>query len=168
MSDGFPSMTALLGLLAVAGFQNRDKIAEMIGGLGGSAGSPPPGAAIPSGAQGGGSGAASPGHGGHLGHFLGGAPVPASVGGFLSGGLSELVNRFQQAGQGSAVNSWVGTGQNQPIEPPHLEQAIGPDVLSALEQRTGLSRAELVARLSRELPTAIDRYTPDGRLPSPA
>ena len=34
MSRGFPSMTALLGLLAVAGYQNRDKIAEMLGGLG--------------------------------------------------------------------------------------------------------------------------------------
>ena len=30
MSRGFPSMTALLGLLAVAGYQNRDKIAEML------------------------------------------------------------------------------------------------------------------------------------------
>ena len=34
MSRGFPSMTALLGLLAVAGYQNRDKIAEMLGGAG--------------------------------------------------------------------------------------------------------------------------------------
>ena len=33
MSRGFPSMTALLGLLAIAGYQNRDKIAEMLGGL---------------------------------------------------------------------------------------------------------------------------------------
>ena len=34
MSRGYPSMTALLGLLAIAGYQNRDKIAEMLGGLG--------------------------------------------------------------------------------------------------------------------------------------
>ena len=34
MNRGFPSMTALLGLLAVAGYQNRDKIAEMLGGIG--------------------------------------------------------------------------------------------------------------------------------------
>ena len=34
MSRGFPSMTALLGLLAIAGYQNRDKIAEMLGGVG--------------------------------------------------------------------------------------------------------------------------------------
>ena len=33
MSRGMPSMVALLGLLAVAGYQNRDKIAEMLGGL---------------------------------------------------------------------------------------------------------------------------------------
>ena len=34
MSRGFPSMTALLGLLAVAGYQHRDKIAEILGGIG--------------------------------------------------------------------------------------------------------------------------------------
>jgi uncharacterized protein YidB (DUF937 family) len=38
MSRGFPSMTALLGLLAIAGYQNRDKLAEMLGGLGQSKG----------------------------------------------------------------------------------------------------------------------------------
>ncbi|MEJ7670871.1 MAG: hypothetical protein WKH97_19560 [Casimicrobiaceae bacterium] len=32
MSRGMPSMIALLGLLAVAGYQNRDKIAEVLGG----------------------------------------------------------------------------------------------------------------------------------------
>jgi hypothetical protein len=32
MSRGMPSMTALLGLLAVAGYQYRDKLAEMLGG----------------------------------------------------------------------------------------------------------------------------------------
>ena len=30
MSRGMPSMVALLGLLAVAGYQNRDKIAEAL------------------------------------------------------------------------------------------------------------------------------------------
>ena len=34
MSRGFPSMTALLALLAIAGYQNRDKIAEMLRGSG--------------------------------------------------------------------------------------------------------------------------------------
>jgi uncharacterized protein YidB (DUF937 family) len=37
--------------------------------------------------------------------------------------------------------------------------------LQALEQQTGLSQQEILARLSRELPTAVDKYTPEGRLP---
>jgi len=49
MSRGLPSMTALLGLLAVAGYQNRDKIAEWLG-AGGQA--PAAGQTLQPGAQG--------------------------------------------------------------------------------------------------------------------
>ena len=157
MSDGFPSMTALLGLLAVAGFQNRDKIAEMLGGGHGGAVQPTPGGGAPPAAQ---SGIPS-GLGGLLGG-LGGA----NAGGFLGGGLNELVNRFQQAGHGDVAQSWVGHGSNQAVAPNQIEQAIGSDVLATLTQKTGLSRDELLARLSRTLPQAVDQYTPDGRLPA--
>jgi uncharacterized protein YidB (DUF937 family) len=156
MSQGFPSMTALLGLLAVAGYQNRDKIAEMLGG----AGQGQPGAA-PAGAGGGGGGGLG-GLLGNLGSSLGGA----GAGGFLGGGLNELVERFKQNGHGEAAESWVGRGPNRELAPPQLEQAIGPDVLATLSQQTGLSREELLSRLSRDLPHAVDKYTPDGQLPT--
>jgi uncharacterized protein YidB (DUF937 family) len=149
MSSGYPSMTALLGLLAVAGYQNRDKIAEMLGGVGKSTATP--------GAQG--------GLGGILGQLPGSAGG-ASAGGFLSGGLGELVERFKQSGHGATADSWVASGPNQQIAPPQLEQAIGPDVLNTLSKQTGLSREELLSRLSRELPDAVDKYTPQGRLPT--
>jgi uncharacterized protein YidB (DUF937 family) len=99
-----------------------------------------------------------------LGNTLGGV----GAGGFLSGGLGELMDRFKQNGQGDAADSWVGTGPNKQLAAPQLEQAIGPDVLATLSQQTGLSREELLARLSRELPNAVDRYTPQGRLPTEA
>src|SRR3954454_5582620 len=154
MSRGFHSMTALLGLLAVAGFQNRDKIAEMLRGTPGSSspGSSSPGALGPGQQQG--------GLGGLLGSLGGG------VGGLLGGGLGELVERFRQSGRGDVADSWVGHGPNKEIAPPQLEQAIGPDVLATLSQQTGLSREEILARLSRELPQAVDKYTPEGRLPT--
>ncbi|KQP51848.1 YidB family protein [Methylobacterium sp. Leaf108] len=157
MSRGYPSMTALLGLLAVAGFQNRDKIAEMLGGLGkGQPGQP--GQPVE---QGGLSGIL-----GSIAGALGGAGAGAGAGGFLGGGVGELVDRFRQAGQGETADSWVKQGPNREIAPPQLEQAIGPDVLATLSQQTGLSREELLSRLSRELPKAIDQYTPDGRVPA--
>jgi uncharacterized protein YidB (DUF937 family) len=149
MSRGFPSMTALLGLLAIAGYQHRDKIAEMLRGLGQSA----PGAAGQSGLG---------GLLGELRNSLGGT----SAGGMLSGGLGELVDRFKQSGQSETVDSWVKTGPNKPITPTQLEQAIGPDILDTLTKQTGLSREELLARLARELPDAVDKYTPQGRLPA--
>ena len=47
-----------------------------------------------------------------------------------------------------------------------MVQAIDPEVLDTLSRQTGLSRQELLARLSRELPDAVDKYTPRGRLPT--
>ena len=157
MSRGFPSMTALLGLLAVAGYQHRDKIAEMLRGIGQSA-PPGTGQSTPG-------GAGQSGIGGFLGQLsqsLGGA----SAGGLLSGGLGELLDRFKQSGHGETAEPWVGTGPNKPVTPPQLERAIGPDVLETLSKQTGLSQEELLARLSRELPDAVDKYTPQGRLPT--
>jgi len=99
---------------------------------------------------------------GKLGGILGGA----SAGGVLSGGLRDLIERFKQNGQGQAVDSWVNTGPNQQLRPDQLAQAIGPDVLNDLSQHTGLSREELLSRLTRELPAAVDKFTPQGRLPT--
>jgi len=138
MSRGTPSMVALLGLLAVAGYKNRDKIKELIGGQQGASGG--------------------------LGGLLGGL----GAGGMLSGGIGELVERFKRNGQSQAADSWVSTGPNQPLAPDQLEQAIGPDVLNSLSQHTGLSRDELLSRLTRELPGAVDNFTPQGRLPTEA
>jgi uncharacterized protein YidB (DUF937 family) len=148
MSRGYPSLTALLGLLAIAGYQNRDKLAEMLRG------------AASSGSGGPGSGQQS-GLGGLLGN-LGGS----GMGGLLGGGLGELIERFRQNGQGDIADSWVGHGPNKEVAPDQLEQAIGPDVLATLSQQTGLPQNEILARLSRELPTAVDKYTPEGRVPT--
>lgn len=145
-------MVALLGLLAVAGYQNRDKITEVLGGR-----KQEPGGRTDLRNE--------PGQGGlldKLGGFIGGA----STGGILSGGLRDLVDRFQQNGQGQAADSWVSTGPNQQIGTNQLEQAIGSDALNSLMEHTGLSREELLSRLTRELPVAVDKFTPGGRLPT--
>lgn len=153
MSRGTPSMVALLGLLAVAGYKNRDKIKELIGGQQQGASSAP-GASAQPGRQGFG-----------LGGLLGGLGA-GGAGGLLSGGIGELVDRFKRSGQGEAADSWVSTGPNKPLAPDQLEQAIGPETLESLSKHTGLSREELLSRLTRELPEAVDKFTPQGRVPT--
>lgn len=171
--SGFPSMTALLGLLAVAGYQNRDKIAEMLNNRGGGAGGMPGGFGGRDQHQQGGlggmlggqmGGGMTGGAGGGLGGLLAGLGG-GGLGGLLGGGLGELDQHMRRQGRGDAMDSWVHTGPNQRLEPHDLEAALGPDVLDDIQEQTGLSRQEILARLSRELPDAVDRYTPEGRIP---
>lgn len=154
MSRGYPSMTALLAVLAVAGYQNRDKIAEWLKNAQGK---------LDSSSQG-----SSASAGGGLPGNLGGALAGRSIGDLLSNGLRDLVDSFKQAGHGEAADSWVGHGSNKQIVPSDLERALGPDVLAALSQQTGLSREEILSRLSKNLPDAVDKYTPQGRIPTAA
>lgn len=81
------------------------------------------------------------------------------------GGLAELLDRLRNAGQGDAVDSWIGTGPNRPIEKSRVEQAIDDETLEALVQQTGMRRDEILERLTRNLPNAVNDLTPDGRLP---
>jgi uncharacterized protein YidB (DUF937 family) len=154
MSRGYPSLTALLALLAFAGYQNRDKLADLLRGTQRNPGTPPQ---VPEG----GTGGALPGN-------LGGALSGKSIGDLLSGGLRDLVDAFTQKGHGDVADSWVGRGPNKQIAPPQLENAIGSDVLENLSKLTGLSREEILSRLSKHLPEAVDKYTPEGRVPTAA
>jgi uncharacterized protein YidB (DUF937 family) len=154
VSRGYPSMTALLALLAIAGYQNRDKIAEWLNNAQRKMDSPPRGS--------------SAGAGGGLPGNLGGALAGRSIGDLLSNGLRDLVDSFKQAGHGEQADSWIGPGPNKQIGPSDLERALGPDVLATLSQQTGLSRGEILSRLSKNLPDAVDKYTPQGRIPTAA
>lgn len=153
MSRRMPSMVALLGLLAVAGYRNRDKIKEMLGD-----------SERTSGSIRGTNGKQDDEEGvlGKVGGFLGGATAASIFG----DGLRDLVDRFKHSGHTETADSWVKTGPNQPIGSNHLEQVIGPEILRTLEEQTGLSREELLDRLGREVPSAVDALTPNGRMPS--
>src|SRR6266700_6590914 len=122
-------------------------------------------AAPPGGGVGGG-GLAGGGLGDLLRGGLGGLLAGGAAGSVISGGLGDLLRQFQQNGQGEVANSWVGKGPNTPISPDDLGRALGADQLNALSAQSGLSRDELLAGLSQQLPEVIDQLTPDGRLPT--
>lgn len=150
MSRSTPSLLALLGLVAVAGYQNRGRISEMLTDA--QQKSAAPGTAPE---QGGG------GFLSELGQVFQGSPAGASI----STALGDLVGRLRDTGRSDAADSWVSDGANMPMDVQALEEALGPDTLDELTRKTGLSRADLLSRLNTALPDVVNRFTPNGRLP---
>ncbi|MGL4496756.1 MAG: YidB family protein [Beijerinckiaceae bacterium] len=95
------------------------------------------------------------------------APANAGIddGGVL-GGLGGLLDKLRTGGAAEQVDSWVGTGQNKPLPPKQLGNAIGQTTISELAKKAGISEQELLDQLSQVLPQVVDKWTPQGRLPS--
>lgn len=139
-----PVMMAILALLAQKAMSGRGTTGG--GGLGDLLG--------------GGSG----GLGGGLGGLLGGGSGGLN-GGILAGGLGSLIDSFTRSGHGDIASSWVGPGDNRPIGPNQLADALGPETVDQLSQQTGMQQQDLLSELSHVLPGVVDQLTPQGRLP---
>ena len=126
-----------IAMLGVLAYQNRDKIGDMIRGAGDRSPNDP--------------------QGGILDQLSKGVSGTA---------LGDILDRFRGAGAGSKVDSWVSTGPNEPIEPSEVQAAIDEDTLASLSAQTGLTREELISRITRDLPEAVNKMTPSGELPT--
>jgi uncharacterized protein YidB (DUF937 family) len=94
-------------------------------------------------------------------------PVPTNApAGSILDGLSDLIGKLAAGGAAPQVNSWVGPGANQPIQPGQLGSALGQSTLNELSQRTGMSQQELLNQLALVLPQLINHLTPNGRVPT--
>lgn len=83
-----------------------------------------------------------------------------------NGGISGFFSRFQQAGLGNLVSSWMGHGDNSPISANQLEQGLGGETLGRLAASAGLPVAAAAPAMAFMLPKIIDLLTPDGAIPS--
>jgi uncharacterized protein YidB (DUF937 family) len=81
------------------------------------------------------------------------------------GGLDALVDKLRDAGMGDAVDSWVGGGPNQQIDPQALGAALGDDEMQRLSAKSGLDVGALLPLLAAFLPQIINMLTPDGNVP---
>ena len=82
-----------------------------------------------------------------------------------SGGLGGLVKQFAAKGLGDVAQSWVSTGKNLPISPDQLQSVLGSDVVKGLASKLGMESNALTSQLSNLLPQAVDKLTPDGKIP---
>jgi len=125
------------------------------GGQGGSAGGSSGGNVLGSligGLLGGGSGGGAGGQGG-------------SGGGNPLGGLMDMITKSGLVSQ-DQLDSWVGKGDNQPLSPDHVKQAVPDETLDKVATEAGVSRDEAADQIARQLPQAVDKLTPQGEVPT--
>jgi uncharacterized protein YidB (DUF937 family) len=109
---------------------------------------------------------------GQLGGLLGGNPGGGNLVGELfsliqnhPGGLQGMLQSLQTNGLGDAVQSWVGTGANQPVDPDQMHNALGPAAISAIAAKLGISPELASSGVAQMLPSVIDKLTPNGQVP---
>ncbi|KWR75677.1 YidB family protein [Cupriavidus sp. IDO] len=172
-----PKLMMALGLLAMLAMRSKggaqtgaaeaghDDASGGLGGLGSLGG-------LLGGLTGGGAGGQAGGLdlGSLLGGLLGGqggAPANSQAMGAAAGGIGALQEVLAHAGLGEQVNSWIGSGANQPVTPSDLSSALGDTgAIASLAQSTGMSQDDVAAHLSEGLPELIDRLTPHGHVPA--
>jgi uncharacterized protein YidB (DUF937 family) len=81
-------------------------------------------------------------------------------------GLGGLIGKFTGAGLGSKANSWVGTGDNEPLDPDEVEKALGTDEVQRIADEAGVSDDEAKASLASMIPGLVDQMSPGGTLPT--
>jgi uncharacterized protein YidB (DUF937 family) len=83
-----------------------------------------------------------------------------------SGGLGGLMAKFQEAGLGDQISSWVGKGENMPINADQLSQVLGSGAIGDIASKLGVDPSAAAGQLSEMLPGLIDKLTPNGEAPA--
>ena len=81
------------------------------------------------------------------------------------GGLDAVVKNFQNGGFKRQVNFWISTGKNEAISGIEVGQAIGIEKLKKLAESAGVDVNKARDLIAEYLPVAIDKATPEGKLP---
>lgn len=101
-----------------------------------------------------------------MGSLLGGNDPSSMLTGLLNqaGGMNGLKDKFQEAGMGDTFASWVGTGENQAVQPSQLQNILGSEAIQDLASKIGLDVRTVLPLLSQYLPMIIDKLTPNGSI----
>jgi uncharacterized protein YidB (DUF937 family) len=91
-----------------------------------------------------------------------------TMGGQTHAGFNNLLSTLTNNGMADQVKSWVGRGANQEVSGQQVSSALGPDTMNQLAQSTGLSPSDAADHLAQQLPTVVDKLTPDGSVPDEA
>lgn len=170
--SGLDDLLGSLTKSAGGGAQGGGGLEDLLGGIlgGGSSGGSGSGGGLQDilggllgGGSGGGPGSAAGGTNlGALAAALG--PLLAKL--LQGGGLSKLLGNAQASGLGAQADSWVGTGENQPVSGQDIRGIVGDDAVRSVAEQAGISEDEAASVLAQVVPQVVSGLTPGGQVPS--
>ncbi|MFF2778801.1 YidB family protein [Streptomyces sp. NPDC058052] len=103
-----------------------------------------------------------------LGALAGGRGSGGTAGAAGAGGqnpLGGLLDLLTRSGLADQAQSWIGTGENKPVDGTQIAQALPDETLQKVAQDAGVTPQEAADEIARSLPRAVDKLTPGGSLP---
>ena len=85
-----------------------------------------------------------------------------------NGGIGNVLQRVNQRGYGRQANSWVGTGDNEPLDPGAIDEMVGRDEVMRMSQQLGLPEQDVKDGFAEILPEMVNQLSPEGRIPQDA
>ncbi|WP_371679216.1 YidB family protein [Streptomyces sp. NBC_01276] len=108
------------------------------------------------------------GQGGGAGNILGallGALSGNGQGGGGSNPLGGLMDMLTKSGLADQAQSWIGTGENQPVSGSQMADALPDGALRQAAEQAGVSPEQAADQIARSLPQAVDKLSPGGSIP---
>jgi uncharacterized protein YidB (DUF937 family) len=85
-----------------------------------------------------------------------------------NGGIGAVLERFRGQGMARHTQSWVSTGENQPLDEQSVQQVVGQDELAQMAQRLGVPQQEVAQAFAEIMPEMVNQLSPQGEVPSEA
>jgi uncharacterized protein YidB (DUF937 family) len=85
-----------------------------------------------------------------------------------NGGIGAVLERFRQKGYQQHADSWVSTGDNQPIEADAVDNVVGREELARLSRQLGVPEQEVAHGFAEILPEVVNQLSPEGQVPPEA
>jgi uncharacterized protein YidB (DUF937 family) len=82
--------------------------------------------------------------------------------------MGAVMDKFRQRGMGRQAQSWMSTGQNEPIDEQAVEQVVGHQELQQMAQRLGVPEEQVAQAFAEIMPEMVDKMTPQGQMPPEA
>lgn len=81
------------------------------------------------------------------------------------GGLTGLIEQFQQHGAAEIIESWAGNQANQSASAELLENVVGSSTVSDLAGKLGIAPEKASSLLAQVLPLVVQHATHGGQMP---